>query len=122
MQKPDPEYAVINETRDFPIANRVRLATSSETRRRGLLGVSSLDTDSGLWIYPCEAIHTFGMKIPIDTIFLDRDGLVKKIRPNLIARRIAICLTAHSVLELAAGAIDRSGTQIGDRLRFSAHA
>lgn len=119
MPETDPEYAVTNESRDCSVARRVRLASTSETRRKGLLGVSTLDEDSGLWIVPCEAIHTFGMKMPIDTVFIDRKGVVRKIKANLGARRIAVCLTAHSVLELAAGIAQKSGIQLGDRLLFT---
>lgn len=34
-------------------------------------------------------------------------------------RRIAVCLRAHSVLELPAGTVDRTGTVRGDRLEFN---
>jgi uncharacterized protein len=118
MPKTDPEYTVVNETRDRIVANRVRLASTGATRRKGLLGVSHLDENSGLWIVPCEAIHTFCMRVPIDTVFLDRQGRIKKIRANLKAWRLAIDLRAHSVLELAAGTLARSGTEVGDRLLF----
>lgn len=118
MPKTDPEYTVVNETRGSTIANRVRRASTSGTRRKGLLGVTHLDENSGLWIVPCEAVHTFWMQIPIDTVFLDRNGRIKKIRANLKAWRLAIDLRAHSVLELAAGVVENSGTQVGDRLLF----
>jgi uncharacterized membrane protein (UPF0127 family) len=58
------------------------------------------------------------MRIPIDTVFLDRNGHIKKIRANLKAWRLALDLRAHSVLELAAGVLEKSGTQVGDRLLF----
>ncbi|MFL6415657.1 MAG: DUF192 domain-containing protein [Bryobacteraceae bacterium] len=122
MPKTDAEYTVVNESRNRTVANRVRLASTGATRRKGLLGVSHLDENSGLWIVPCEAVHTFGMRIPIDTVFLDRKGRVKKIRANLRAWRFAVDLRAHSVLELAAGALARSGTQVGDHLAFKRNA
>ncbi len=118
MFRTDPEYTVVNETRGRTVANRVRRASTSRTRRKGLLGVRHLDENSGLWIVPCEAVHTFWMQIPIDTVFLDRKGRIKKIRANLKAWRLAIDLRAHSVLELAAGVLEKSGTQVGDRLVF----
>lgn len=119
MPKTDPEFTVINETRNVPVANRVRKASTSATRCKGLLGVTHLDESSGLWIVPCEGVHTFFMRIPIDVVFLDRNGRIKKIRPNLGAGRMSLCLTARSVLELAAGVIEKSGTQLGDRLTFA---
>jgi hypothetical protein len=110
-------YTFQNVTRGVALATQVRVANSSTTRRRGLLDVETLEPGTGLWIVPCEAIHTFGMKVRLDIIFLDRYLKVRKISPNVGPRRISICLRAHSVLELAAGAAARSNTQPGDQLR-----
>jgi uncharacterized protein len=118
MAEADPEYTVINESRHCTVASRVRLAATSATRRRGLLDISQLDENAGLWIVPSEAVHTFGMRIPIDVIFLDRKGQVRKIRSNLPPWRLAFDLRAHSVLELGANALGKSGTEVGDRLVF----
>ncbi len=102
------------------LASRVRLAGTSRERRRGLLGETAFDNISGLWIVPCEAVHTFGMKMPIDSIFLDKRLCVKSLRTNLKPGRVAICLSAHSVLELPAGTVTSSGTAVGDRLECAA--
>ena len=106
-----------NESRGSVLASETRLAGTSKARRHGLRGETALDQGQGLWIVPCEAIHTFGMKMPIDSVFLDKELRVRGLRNNLKPRRIAACLRAHSVLELPAGAVERSGTAIGDRLR-----
>ncbi len=110
--------AVDNLTRGLTLAPHVEMAQTSAARRRGLLGVEELSAESGLWIIPCEAVHTFGMKISLDVVFLDRAFKVRKILTNLAPRRIAVCLLAHSVLELRAGTVARTGTQRGDKLRF----
>ena len=100
------------------MAARVRLATTPQSRRSGLLGVREMKPGTGLWIAPCEAIHTFGMQIPIDVVFLDRRCRVRKVVPNLAPWRVAVCLSAHSVLELRAGSIAVTGVEIGDVLEF----
>jgi hypothetical protein len=112
----DDLYVIRNVTRDLTLATHVALAGTSQARRRGLLDAENLDTGSGLWIVPCEAIHTFGMKVRLDVVFLDKNLQVRKISPDLGPRRMSICLRAHSVLELPAGAVARSGTKLGDRL------
>lgn len=112
------EYVVVNINRGSTLAQRVCVAGSSSTRRKGLLGTERLPNGAGLWIAPCEAIHTFGMKMPIDAIFLDRHFQVRKLRRHLPPWRISLCLSAASVLELGAGTAARTGTVIGDRLRF----
>jgi uncharacterized protein len=111
-------YAVFNENRGRNIAARVAVAGTSQARRAGLLGKESIESESGLWIAPCEAIHTFGMKTVIDVIFLDRHSQVRKLVSNLKPRRVAVCLKAASVLELASGKVAQSETRVGDRLQF----
>ena len=112
-----PEYEVVNLDRGSRLASRVHVAGTSSARRTGLRGVDSLG-NAGLWIAPCEAIHTFGMSMAIDAIFLDVALNVKKLHPELPPHRISVCLSASSVLEVEAGAICRSATQVGDRLAF----
>ena len=101
------------------LGKRILLAGTSGERRRGLLNVSSLDENGGLWIIPCEAIHTFLMKLSIDSVFLDKQLRVRKLKPNLRPFRIAVCLKAYSVLELPCGTIASSGTELGDHLTFT---
>lgn len=113
------EFTLVNQDRGSILGSRVRLASTSRERRRGLLAVCTVDDDSGLWINPCEAIHTFGMKIPIDSVFVDKHFRVRKLQTNLRPGRIAFCVTARSVIELPAGTILRSRTAVGDRLSFS---
>jgi uncharacterized protein len=108
---------LVNQDRDSELASQVRRAGSSTERRRGLLDRDMLPEGAGLWIIPCEAIHTFGMRMPIDSVFIDRGLRVTALRVHLRPWRIAVCLRAHSVLELPAGTIMRSRTQVGDQLR-----
>ena len=113
-----PAYRIVNLDRAGEIASYVEVAQTSAERRRGLLNKTEVSDRSGLWLAPCEAIHTFGMKVPIDVVFLDRQHRALKLVTNLVPSRISLCLTGHSVLELASGAIERCGLQRGDRLLF----
>jgi uncharacterized membrane protein (UPF0127 family) len=36
----------------------------------------------------------------------------------MVKRRISFCLSAHSVVELPAGTIEKTGTQVGDQLEL----
>ena len=102
------------------MATDVIIAGTSASRKQGLLGIEHFASGSGLWIAPCEAVHTFGMKVPIDVIFLDRGFRVTKVIAALKPFRISVSLSAYSVLELEAGAIARSRTKVNDHLRFQA--
>ncbi|MGC8881606.1 MAG: DUF192 domain-containing protein [Bryobacteraceae bacterium] len=109
---------ILNRTRGTVLATRAETAGDSGSRRRGLLGRTSLDEGEGLWIVPCEAVHCFFMKFTIDVVFLDRAKRVVKVRPSLRPWRISGSLRAHSVLELPEGTIRATGTRPGDELEF----
>ncbi len=92
------------------------IADTSAKRRVGLLKHPGLEAGTGLWILPCESVHTFFMKFAIDLVYLDRKKKVRKVRNAVPAWRMSACLTAHSILELPAGTAARTGTQAGDQL------
>ena len=94
------------------------VADTSEKRRTGLLKHERLEPGEGLWIVPCESVHTFFMKFPIDLVYVDRHHKVRKVRNRVPAWRLSACLSAHSIVELPAGTVEESGTQVGDELAF----
>ena len=111
-------FLVRNATRNRVIATRVFLAGTSRDRRIGLSRHTRLDSQEGLLLTPCEAIHTVGMRFALDVLFIDPSGRVRAMREGLRPWRLAVCWRARSTLELATGAIYRSGTQAGDLLEF----
>jgi uncharacterized membrane protein (UPF0127 family) len=117
--KPNSRVKIVNLTRQTELAACVEVADNGATRRKGLLGRSELPAGEGLWILPCESVHTVGMKFPIDLVYLDRKKRVKKVRSDVPPWRLSACLSAHSVLELASGTIRRTQTRPGDTLEFS---
>jgi len=110
---------VNNVTRARLLADRAERATSFMDRFVGLMGRRSLAFGEGLHLVPCNSVHTFFMRLPIDVVFLDRDGLIVKQFPALLPWRVtSVYFQARSVLELPAGTLQASGTQEGDRLAF----
>lgn len=93
-----------------------RIAESFATRLRGLMFRSSLAPGEGLLFPRARAVHTHFMRFPIDLAFLDADDVVVDVRPALRPWRAASCPQARSVLELAAGGLERSGVAVGTRL------
>ena len=84
-------------------------AFDSASRRRGLLGRDGLPVDRGLVIAPCQTVHTFAMRFPIDIVAVSRDGRVLKITASVPPRRIAISWSAFAIIELAAASVKGSG-------------
>jgi uncharacterized membrane protein (UPF0127 family) len=109
---------VRNLTRDTVLGQAVDVADTSAKRRTGLLKHQRLEPGEGLWISPCESVHTFFMKFPIDLVYLDKQRKVRKVRNAVPAWRLSACLVAESVLELPAGTAQRTGTSPGDMLAF----
>ena len=107
-----------NITRGVLLSDRADLADTSAKRRTGLLKHTGLKPGEGLWIVPCESVHSFFMKFTIDVLYLDRAKKVRGTRSRMAPWRVSACLPAHSVLELPEGTIEQTGTQKGDQLEF----
>jgi uncharacterized membrane protein (UPF0127 family) len=117
----------VNVTRGRVLAVSVEDANGLWGKFMGLMGRPSLADDAGLWLPESNGIHMMFMRFPIDALFLSRpdpaqDGARTVLRASerLPAWRGLVPLVrgAHGVLELPAGAIAGSGTQIGDTIRL----
>jgi len=112
------KIVVRNQTRNTVLADAAEVADTGKKRRIGLLKHDRLDPGEGLWIVPCESVHSFFMKFAIDLVYLDRHKKVRKVRHRMVPWRLSACLTAHSILELPAGVVAASGTRKGDQLEM----
>lgn len=99
------------------VARRVRRADTFARRLIGLLGRSSLEADEGLWIEPCDSVHTFFMRFSIDVAFVDRSGVVLRRIDNLPPwRATRIHSRARACVELPPHTLERAGVGEGSRL------
>jgi uncharacterized membrane protein (UPF0127 family) len=117
----DERVCVLNRTRERFVATNVAVANSYFRRLVGLLGKTRrwARAGQGLWIVPSHGVHTIGMLFPIDLIFLDREKNVVRLEEHVKPFRISIgSLRTHSVLELPAHTVFRTGTCVGDQLEF----
>ena len=111
---------VLNKTTKEEIALNLVIADNIFSRMKGLLGKIAMPDGEAIWIKPCNGIHTFGMKFPIDVVFLNREYCVVAVRKNLKPNRIVpIIFNASSVIELPSGIIDRTSTKIGDTVEIA---
>ena len=108
---------VYNTTRNRTLILHGQMATTRWERLRGLIGHPPLRHGEGLLIAPCRSVHTFFMGFPIDVVFVSADGEVVGLAPDLRPFRIGpIVREASFVLELPAGTIAETETQVGDRI------
>jgi uncharacterized membrane protein (UPF0127 family) len=112
---------VRNRTRSTELASDVEVASSLWAKFMGLMGRRSLAPGAGLWLPDSNGIHMMFMRFPIDAVFVGRpDGTggrpVLSVHPALPTWTglVPFVRGAAGVLELPVGAIDASGTQVGD--------
>ena len=101
-----------------PLATTLEIAMDSQSRKKGLLGRDSLDHGHAFVIAPCQGVHTFGMRFPIDVVAVTRDGRVVKTRANVRPNRIVMAWSAFAIIELRANSLRASDLIVGDQLRF----
>jgi uncharacterized protein len=112
---------VMNTWRDCELGTRVGLADGWLSRLRGMLGRPEPKAGEGLLLTPCQSVHMYGMRFPLDVAFMDRDGVIvaayRSLQPG--ARSKWHRDAAHA-LELPAGTLESSGTAVGDVLTWAA--
>ncbi len=108
---------VINRNNSNIIVEQGELANTFLSRFKGLLGRKCMNPGEGLLICPCDMIHSIGMKIEIDVLFVSRDNrivhIIEKMVPNRISKYIK---NSCYVIELPSGQIARTKTQHGQEL------
>ena len=104
-----------NKTKNIVLAENVIVADSFFKRMKGLLGRKELNPGEGLILKPCNSVHTFFMRFPIDIVFVDKNNKVIKtvlsLRPFFLT---GIYLSSHSCIELPSGTINSTSTVKGD--------
>lgn len=111
-----------NHTRQVHLATALAVADTFWTRFRGLLGLTSDDfgNGSGLWIVPCNGVHTHGMRFPIDVVYLDRNMNVIHVQADLRPWRLGpVRMQAASVLELPCRTVAETRTSVGDKIEIT---
>lgn len=114
------KLVVRNATTDAVLARSVVRARSPWERMVGFMGRETVDRDEGMWFDRCWAIHTLGVRVKLDVLFLDKGGRVLELAVGVPPSRWAVtCPRAHSVLELGHGAIAASDVLVGDQIVLS---
>ena len=108
---------VRNAAQNTTLGEAIEVAATAAQRVRGLLGKECLQDGQGLLFKNCASLHTFFMTFPIDIIYADRKGKVLKLAPAVKPfKLVAAPMRAFYAIELPAGAIEKSDTQVGDMI------
>jgi hypothetical protein len=108
-----------NTTTGRIVATRIDRLSSFLHRAVGLLARTTIRPDEGVWITSCRAIHTIGMRVAIDVIFVDSDSRVIRVVSDVRPNRLALsCRGAEAVVELGCGALHDIDLLPGDRLEL----
>jgi len=106
-----------NLTRKTLIAKNCKQAT---TFLELVFGLHWLSNPPELLFKTRWGIHTLGLKKPIDVLILNSEFRVQNLKQNLLPYRFYFWNPKYEwVLELPAGAIKKSKTQVGDQLNFA---
>jgi hypothetical protein len=102
--------------RDGDVLAAAEVAGNGRARRKGLLGRDSFE--GALVLRPCRHVHTIGMRFAIDVAFCDVQGVVLKTRTLSPWRLSPIVYRAAFAVEAEAGAFERWGLRVGDRVEL----
>lgn len=93
---------------------KMELAITVGELQKGLLGRTT--AGRGLFLMGADAIHTYGMKFPIDVVYLNSSGLIiameEKLLPN---RQGGIYAGAAHVVEFNPGTIKNYRIKVGEQ-------
>ncbi|MEN6313526.1 MAG: DUF192 domain-containing protein [Clostridiaceae bacterium] len=110
---------VTDITRNTVLSDQCSVAGTFFARFRGLQMKKDLPKGCGLLITPCNSIHMFFMRFPIDAVFIDRDNTILYIEECIKPWRISKMVNgSKSVLELPAGTASAAAAKPGDLLEF----
>ena len=109
---------LINDRTGEVILEDLQTADNFYARFRGLMGRLSIPENAGLMINPCNSIHCFFMKFPIDVIFLDKEDRVVHIAENMKPGRISpVVKRAKYVVEASATSLS-DNVMVGDKVKI----
>lgn len=99
------------------VIEKAEIADNFITRFKGLMFVKSIPDDYGLLIRPCNQIHMFNMKFPLDIIYVSKEGEVVHIDADIQPGKVGKTIKkAAYVIEVNSGICAKQGICVGDFL------
>lgn len=115
------QYCVYNQTRGRFVATGVEAVEASSNGQDARLRSLEPGTAAGLWILPCPEISPTCIRLPLDLVYLNNEGLVLAIVESFPLGGPALSgAIANSMLALPENTVAEGEIHIGDRLIISA--
>lgn len=91
----------------------------AQTLLDNVIGLIGKNRSVSMVFHTRFGIHTFGMRFPIDVLILDKTNKIVRIKENLFPNRIFFWNPLYdTVLELPAGTINKTKSELGDLIHF----
>ncbi len=101
------------------VAERVSVAGNVLSRFLGLMFRRELPQGHGLALRPCNSIHMFFMRFPLDVLFVDGEGRVVRVLDSIRPwRASSLVRGAKAAIELPAGTAARAALAPGMVVRL----
>jgi hypothetical protein len=99
------------------LAEKTIFAKTFLERLKGLMFITNMEDNTALVLEPCNSIHTFFMRFPIDVIFTSKEGRVLHVIEGMKPFKISkIVKGARYAIEMPSGAA--KGVKSGQCIKF----
>ena len=106
---------IINKSKNIVLAEDASNADNPFKRMKGLLGKKEFMLGKALILKPCNSIHTFFMRFPIDVLFINKENKVIAFLPSFKPFRLTrIYPASSSVIEFPSGTLKPNLVERGD--------
>jgi hypothetical protein len=106
-----------NQTRECFLGLEVDGADLSLAKLKDRIASLTLKSGEGLWLSPFRGLPEWGIRVPLDLLYLDKDGrVIDVVESYPVFRANAATPQPASVLALPTHSIYSSQTQLGDQL------
>lgn len=113
------KYVKISKQNNI-ICESCEVANNHFTRFMGLMFRKGLKENCGLILDPCNQIHTFHMKFPIDVITIDENNVILEIFEAVEPWKVKPAVKhGKKVIELDANVAKQKDLHIGDKLTIT---
>lgn len=105
-KRTDGKFSIVVQETGEVIVTKVLFARTFFQRFKGLMFEEHMDVGCALVLEPCNSIHTFFMRFPIDVAFVSQEGRVLEVVKDMKPFRITkIIKGARYVIETPCGTL-----------------